>query len=135
MNWVAKFLNYILNLRIKLRASFNGSYFVLWFNGQRGDLVQGNADIPVGTPIATFNFYGDPGTYGYGPLKSLGGKSGKSHTGIYLGQDEKQGVYILDQSAKFPPKVHWIDWDLWNGSPNEAGKRYYTIDYAKRHAK
>ena len=66
---------------------------------RKGDLVQGNMDIPPGTPIATFNFYGQAGTNGYGPPAKLGGVSGESHTGIYLGQDEN-GVSILHQFSR-----------------------------------
>ena len=53
-------------------------------------------DISLGTSIATFNFYGQAGTNGYDPPAKLGGVSGESHTGIYLGQDEN-GVSILHQ--------------------------------------
>jgi hypothetical protein len=94
-----------------------------------GDLVQGNQDIPVGTPVATFNFQGDPGTNGYGPSYSPGGLSGQSHTGIYLGQSI-DGMEILDQfPAGNGPRIETIPWNLWNNSPNEAGSRYYTIAY------
>ena len=98
-----------------------------------GELVQGNADIPPGTPIATFNFYGQDGTNGYGPPAKLGGVSGESHTGIYLGQDEN-GVSILHQFSgrDGKPKVFTIPWDKWGNNSKEAGSRYYTIDYAGR---
>jgi len=100
---------------------------------RRGDLVQGNMDIPPGTPIATFNFYGQAGTNGYGPPAKLGGVSGESHTGIYLGQDEN-GVSILHQfSGEYgAPEVITIPWDKWGNNSKEAGSRYYTIDYAGR---
>jgi len=100
---------------------------------RKGDLVQGNMDIPPGTPIATFNFYGQAGTNGYGPPAKLGGVSGESHTGIYLGQDEN-GVSILHQfSGEYgAPEVITIPWDKWGNNSKEAGSRYYTIDYAGR---
>jgi hypothetical protein len=95
--------------------------------------VQGNADIPPGTPIATFNFYGQDGTNGYGPASSPGGKSGWSHTGIYLGQDAN-GVSILHQFSgpNGAPEVFTIPWDKWGTKGMEGGKYYYTIDYARR---
>lgn len=50
---------------------------------QRGELVKGNDTIPVGTPIATFNFYGQKGTYGYGPPGEPGGQEqGQSYRDI-----------------------------------------------------
>jgi hypothetical protein len=97
-------------------------------NWQRGDLVQGNSDIPVGTAIATFNYYNQPGTNGYGSAASPGGLSGVSHTGIYLGQDE-QGITILNQWKRGPgPVISRIPWGKWNYNINEGGSRYYTIN-------
>jgi hypothetical protein len=52
---------------------------------RRGPLVKGNARIPEGTAIATFD---DKGRY---PNKSHG-----NHAAIYLGQDAK-GIRVLDQ--------------------------------------
>ena len=95
---------------------------------QRGEQVQGNKNIPKGTPIATFDYYGNPGTNGYGPASSPGGLSGSSHTGIYLGQND-QWLQILHQySNSGGPKVTTIPWKVWNGSTDEAGNKYYTID-------
>jgi hypothetical protein len=93
---------------------------------QRGTHVRGN-DIPIGAPIATFNSYGQRGTNGYGPPGSPQGKSGESHSGIYLGQN-KQGLIILHQwESSGGPRIDTIPWDKWNGSPKEAGDKYYTI--------
>jgi hypothetical protein len=95
-----------------------------WKPGQK---VEGNTDIPVGTPIATFNYKGEPGTNGYGPASSVGGVYGKSHTGIYLGQD-KDGVQILHQyKAIGEPEIKTIPWKAWRGNADEAGSRYYVI--------
>jgi len=93
-----------------------------------GDLVQGNADIPIGTPIATFNFQNIEGTNGYGPPNHLTGESGQSHTGIYLGQDSS-GIYILHQWGGHKPRISHIRWNAWGQNEGEGGSRYYTIDY------
>jgi hypothetical protein len=96
----------------------------LW---QRGDLVQGNTDIPIGTAIATFNYYGDPGTNGYGSSAAPGGVKGHSHTGIYLGQDAG-GLTMLDQfDGSEGVTFTYFPWDSYNNKPYEAGSRYYTI--------
>jgi hypothetical protein len=89
---------------------------------QQGELVQGATDIPVGTPIATFNFDG-----AYGPPDHPGGWYGVSHTGIYLGQDAT-GVQILDQFVgSGGAEIHTIPWSSWGSNTAEAGNRYYTI--------
>jgi|GEM_PF-2346606 len=94
---------------------------------QRGEIVQGNANIPIGTPIATFNYYGNSGTNGYGPSSDPGGISRSSHTGIYLGQDEN-GLWILHQySGSHGPHIENIPWGKWSHGTAEAGSRYYTI--------
>jgi len=91
---------------------------------KRGVKVEGN-DIPVGTPIATFNHEYD-GTYHYGPKDAVGGKHGVSHTDIYLGQS-KEGVRILHQwPGSKGVQITTIPWNDWNG-PDEAGVNYYTI--------
>jgi hypothetical protein len=96
----------------------------LW---QRGTQVLGNKNLPIGTPIATFNSYGEPGTNGYGPPGSLGGKSGESHTGLYLGQNA-DGIIILHQwEHSGGPRIDTIPWGEWNGSSKESGDKYYTI--------
>ena len=94
-----------------------------------GEQVQGNANIPVGTPIATFNFQGQGGTNGYGPAFQPGGVSGQSHTGIYLGQDSG-GLTILNQySGSSGPRIDTIPWGSWGRSGQEGGLRYYVIAY------
>ena len=96
-----------------------------------GDLVQDNTSIPLGTPVATFNYQNDPGTNGYGPADAQGGLPGSSHTGIYLGQDQN-GMEILNQySRSNGPKIETIPWDFWNGKPNEAGSHYYRAIQSK----
>ena len=94
---------------------------------RRGELVRGNMNIPVGTAIATFNYYGTAGTNGYGPPSSQSGLPGMSHTGIYLGQNDA-GIQILNQYRRsHGARVETIPWDRWGGSPSEAGNRYFTI--------
>ena len=94
-----------------------------------GTKVQGNSIIPVGTPIATFNFQGEPNTNGYGSEHSPTGVPKSSHTGIYLGKDD-YGVKILHQwETSHGPRINTIPWDAWNGNIMEGGSRYYTIDY------
>ena len=93
---------------------------------KRGAMVKGNSKIPIGTAIATFNFY-NKGTNGYGPSSSPGGESGKSHTGVYLGQTS-QGLMILHQfETSGGPRIDVIPWKNWHGSPYEAGNKYYII--------
>jgi hypothetical protein len=93
---------------------------------QRGIHVRGS-DIPIGTPIATFNSYGQKGTNGYGPPDSPQGKSGQSHSGVYLGQNAR-GLIILHQfESSGGPRIDTIPWEKWNGSPKESGDKYYTI--------
>jgi hypothetical protein len=94
---------------------------------QRGELVQGNSDIPVGTAIATFNYHGQPGTNGYGSANNPGGLSGMSHTGIYLGQDN-EGITILNQWSGQSPTISRIPWSAWGNNTSEGGSRYYTIN-------
>jgi hypothetical protein len=98
--------------------------------------VQGG-NIAVGTPIATFNF-GDEGNKQYGP-PGTGGVSGQSHTGIYLGQDEK-GVWLLHQySNSGGAFVERLDWKtsgperIINGITTypESGNKYYAIKQKK----
>jgi hypothetical protein len=91
--------------------------------------------IPIGTPIATFNYYGAPGTNGFGPSPppwtNPHGVPGVSHTGIYLGQTD-EGIIILNQYSKSGGVlISTIPWDNWNRRPDEAGNRYYTIVPAK----
>lgn len=99
----------------------------------RGSLVQGNGDIPVGTPIATFNYSSGDGSTGYGPSNHPGGWYGVSHTGIYLGQDSK-GIWILDQFKGSQSRVHQITWDQGGGcnmnSAMECAGRYYVVSNA-----
>ena len=99
----------------------------------RGALVQGNGDIPVGTPIATFNYSSGEGSTGYGPPDHPGGWYGVSHTGIYLGQDSK-GIWILDQFKGSASRVHQITWDQGSGcnmnSAKECAGRYYVVSNA-----
>jgi len=91
----------------------------------QGNIVQGNMSIPVGAPIATFNFtssYATGSGLGYGPVYSPGGTSGSSHTGIYMGQDAT-GLFILEQWNGQPPRIaHY----LWAGGA-ESGNKYYVI--------
>jgi hypothetical protein len=104
----------------------------LWKPGEK---VQG-ASIPIGAAIATFNFLGLVGTNGYGPPppppKNPGGKSGVSHTGIYLGQDAR-GITILHQAKGLRPIISVIPWEPWwypkgyKGSPWESGNKYYVL--------
>ncbi len=92
---------------------------------QQGELVQDN-DIPIGTPVATFNYNGN-----YGPANSPGGISKGSHTGIYLGQN-KTGVTLLHQwNGSGGARISTIPWSDWNGNVKEGGSRYYTIANAK----
>jgi hypothetical protein len=114
---------------------------------QRGEPIRGHLNIPIGTAIATFNFYGDSGTTGYGPADTSenrrifkcsgcnGGAGGVSHTGIYLGQDQDKGILILDQySGSDGPHIHYIPWDSWGkGGPLEAGNSYFTINGKTKH--
>ena len=94
-----------------------------------GDKVQDNTSIPVGTPIATFNFQGQSGTTGYGPPDSPGGEQGQSHAGIYLGQDAS-GLSILHQwSGSNGPRIETIPWGPWGKTGQEGGSRYYTIGH------
>jgi len=94
-----------------------------------GDKVQGDTNIPVGTPVATFAHIGEDGTNGYGPSGNPAGLSGESHTGIYLGQDSS-GMSLLSQwSGSDGPQIRTIPWGEWNGHPHEGGSSYYTIDY------
>lgn len=100
----------------------------------RGALVQGNGDIPVGTPIATFNYASSEGSTGYGPSNHPGGWYGVSHTGIYLGQDSN-GIWILDQFKGSAARVHQITWANGAGGCNmnssmECANRYYVISNA-----
>jgi len=75
-----------------------------------GQIVQGHTDIPLGTPIATFNYQGQAGTNGYGPVGHLTGLSGHSHTGIYLGQN-KVGVEMLHQwPTSKGPTISTLPW-------------------------
>jgi hypothetical protein len=78
---------------------------------------------PVGTPVATFNFDNL-----YGPPTSPGGASQVSHTGIYLGQDDK-GVYLFHQySSSGGARIDRIRWEQFsNGNKYEAGSQYKTI--------
>lgn len=100
---------------------------------KEGDQVMGNANIAVGTPIATFNFNWD-GRPQYGPQTSPGGKSGVSHTGLYMGQDAN-GVYLLNQynHSNGATVTYWP----WNGVSaktgldSENGSKYYTISNFK----
>lgn len=88
-----------------------------------GEKVQGNTDIPVGTPIATFN---GPGKT-FGSAAMPGGEPRFSHTGIYLGQNA-DGIQILHQYTKVGGGViTTIPWDSWSGGTNEAGNKYYVI--------
>lgn len=106
---------------------------------KKGKKVQGNKTIVPGTPIATFNFDWDDGEgkVHYGPKQQPGGKSGVSHTGIYLGQDD-DGIYILDQwnsrnakGVKVPQKARITrrQWDAMQGHGGlENGSHYYVIE-------
>lgn len=86
----------------------------------KGEQVQGNTDLAVGTPIATF-CNGD--NYG-------SGVSGCSHTGIYLGQNTS-GIQILDQyNGSGGAQIHTIPWDSWGKTGQEGGTKYYTISTA-----
>ena len=97
-----------------------------------GDKVQGNTDIPIGTPIATFNFTDKQGNATYGSTAKPGGVSGDSHTGIYLGQN-KDGIEILHQyqGRKGYTQISNIPWGAWGKNGTEGGSRYYTIDYKR----
>ena len=98
-------------------------------NWKRGDWVKGNWEVPVGTPIATFNFWAEPNTNWYGPATDKTGLSGHSHTGIYLGQS-KEGLKTLHQYPKSGGAiVRTLPWDKWGKYGEEGGNRYYTIDY------
>lgn len=108
---------------------------------KKGEKIQGNKTILPGTPIATFNGdWGDGrGKVHYGPKGEPGGKSGQSHTGIYLGQDE-DGIYIIDQwnnrkrdengnKIKVPQRAR-ITYRPWEDKRQrlESGSHYYVIE-------
>lgn len=77
--------------------------------------VQGN-DIPVGTPIATFNCNG-----------AYCNQSGRSHAAIYLGQNS-QGIQVLDQwNGSGGSRVRTIPWN--NGNPYGGGSNYQVIGH------
>ena len=94
---------------------------------QRGTKVRGTPLIPVGTPIAIFNFYGHNGTNGYGAAGLTGGVPGRSHAAIYLGQDAN-GIKVLHQyTTSGGPIVSTIPWDSWGKYGQKGGDRYYII--------
>lgn len=84
----------------------------------KGEQVFGNTNLAIGTPIATFcsgNSYGV-------------GKSGCSHTGIYLGQSAA-GVRILHQwNNSGGARIDTLPWSSWGRTGNEGGMKYYTIN-------
>lgn len=100
----------------------------------RGVQVQGDGNLPVGTPIATFNYSSAPGSTGYGPPDHPGGWYGVSHTGIYLGQD-RNGIWILDQwSSSNGPHIRQLPWTAGGSSGTgsscaaaECGGKYFVI--------
>jgi len=89
--------------------------------------VQG-VDIAVGTPVATFNDFDGKGRLTYGPPGGRNGASGKSHTGIYLGQDSS-GVYLLNQwhDRTKGPSGAIVSRIKWDRRDFESATRYYTI--------
>lgn len=89
---------------------------------QAGAAVKGNSSISPGTCIATANYNGK-----YGPSNAPGGVSGGSHTGVYLGQNEK-GVIMLHQwSGSGGAKISVVPWSSWGKTGKEGGNYYYTI--------
>lgn len=100
----------------------------------QGVPVQGDGNIPVGAPIATFNYAAGPGSTGYGPPGSPGGDYGVSHTGIYLGQD-RNGIWLLDQyTSSNGPHIRQIPWTPSGQSGTgsscvaaECGGKYFVI--------
>ena len=94
-----------------------------------GGPVQGNIDIAIGAPVATFSNEWPDGTMHYGPPESPGGARGVSHTGLYMGQDAS-GVYLLNQYQNSGGAViTFFPWDAaWHRSDSlESGKYYFTI--------
>ena len=89
---------------------------------QKGLSVKDN-DIPVGTPIATFNY--QDGT-AYAPVGSRG-EPGSSHSAIFLSKDS-YGVTVLNQwNGSRGAQISTIPWSAWGGNAAEGGSRYYTI--------
>jgi hypothetical protein len=81
-----------------------------------GMQVKGN-DIPLGTPVATFNYDGNYSSAG------TRGVSGSSHTGLYYGQDSG-GVYLFNQYiGSGGAKISYFPFN----SGNEGGDKYYVI--------
>lgn len=101
----------------------------MWLQGEH---VQDSSNIPVGTPVATFNFEWG-GRPQYGTEEQPGGtKGGVSHTGIYVGRDAN-GLYLLDQYTN--NKGALVSYYPWygtskNGSLGEVGSKYYFIKNA-----
>jgi hypothetical protein len=89
---------------------------------QGGSSIKG-ANLAVGTCVATFSQNGG----NYGPAGSPGGASGKSHTGVYLGQNS-QGVILLHQwNNSGGAKISTIPWADWNGRKAQGGNTMKTI--------
>ena len=78
------------------QATSDVGYTSTWSPGAQ---VQGDTDIAVGTVIATF---GSDGTYT--------NTYGQSHTAIYLGQDNSNGIYVEDQWLGQAAQVRQIAW-------------------------
>ncbi len=89
---------------------------------QGGSTVKGG-NIAVGTCVATFSNNGN-----YGPAGSPGGASGKSHTGVYLGQNS-EGVILLHQwNGSGGARISTVPWSAWGrGGAKQGGNVYKTI--------
>src|SRR5271166_5284056 len=89
------------------QATSDIGYTSTWSPGAQ---VEGDADIAVGTVIATF---GSDGTYT--------NTYGQSHTAIYLGQSD-QGIFVEDQWLGQAAGTRWIPWTTSNSY--ESGSKF-----------
>ncbi len=86
-----------------------------------GSVVKGN-NLAIGTCIATFSQNGN-----YGPAGSPGGASGKSHTGVYLGQNSA-GIIMLHQwNGSGGARISTVPWSAWGRNQYQGGNMYKTI--------
>lgn len=85
----------------------------------RGDPVQGNTDLAIGTPVSTF----------CGGTSYTNGESayGCSHTGLYAGQTSQCLILYNQFNNSGGPKYSCIPWSSWNGNTKEGGSKFYTI--------
>ncbi|RYG59629.1 MAG: hypothetical protein EON60_09865 [Alphaproteobacteria bacterium] len=88
-----------------------------------GSTVKGG-NVAVGTCVATFSNNGN-----YGPAGSPGGASGKSHTGVYLGQNSK-GIIMLHQwNGSGGARISTVPWSAWGKNVQQGGNTYKTISF------